>query len=515
MQMDEQKYPRIISDRKFDEWIKGCPLQIKEIIIKKNSESSAPVMKIITCPCGDYRVTEFSVETELFSGRRESLGKFVAHDLTSPESAETELPESGAETVYAVSKITKVKYLSGRDEHTWENTDGSAGQKLAPQEIYWQTDPLYEQIKRECAGVTDAKYKPDEQDGCWRCTCGQINLAESEKCGACRVERRWLREHLNPDYLAAHKEIDDKKSEKQIEREIRQRREGISDKAKVILILSGIVLVAVIIVLTFKLFVPSAKYSGAEKALEAGEYDKAISEFSALGSFRDSKDRLYDATYKKAQYITGIDDVYMTTSASEPWYSISEDGVLSFKKDKYTRSWNNFVIPDVVDGIIVRELERNFFLNCKEMTVVTISDCVEILGEQTFYNCEILHTINFGKNVREIGPRAFINCYALETLEIPDTVTSLGLRAFNNCTALQSVVLGKGITEIGSYQFSYCTSLKHITLKSPITAVGEYAFTECPSFEKTFCRFSKSEWTKPEVKEGNEAFESAEISFDN
>lgn len=55
--MDEQKYPRIISDRKFDEWIKGCPLQIKEIIIKKNSESSAPVMKIITCPCGDYRVT--------------------------------------------------------------------------------------------------------------------------------------------------------------------------------------------------------------------------------------------------------------------------------------------------------------------------------------------------------------------------------------------------------------------------------------------------------------------------
>ena len=91
--MDEQKYPRIISDRKFDEWIKGCPLQIKEIIIKKNSESSAPVMKIITCPCGDYSVTEFSVETELFSGRRESLGKFIAHDLSSPESAETELTD--------------------------------------------------------------------------------------------------------------------------------------------------------------------------------------------------------------------------------------------------------------------------------------------------------------------------------------------------------------------------------------------------------------------------------------
>ena len=40
--MDEQKYPRIISDRKFDEWIKGCPLQIKEIIIKKKSEILHP-----------------------------------------------------------------------------------------------------------------------------------------------------------------------------------------------------------------------------------------------------------------------------------------------------------------------------------------------------------------------------------------------------------------------------------------------------------------------------------------
>ena len=40
--MDEQKYPRIISGRKFDEWIKGCPLQIKEIIIKKKAKILHP-----------------------------------------------------------------------------------------------------------------------------------------------------------------------------------------------------------------------------------------------------------------------------------------------------------------------------------------------------------------------------------------------------------------------------------------------------------------------------------------
>ena len=511
--MEENKYPRIISDKKYEEWIDTCPLQIKEITISQTDENSDLIMKILTCPCGDFNIIDFSAEAELYSLRREHIGKISLDKLSSPESDSIRIEDKN--TVYTMPKITKVRYSKNGEEVEWNNSDNSCGSKLPNQEIFWQTDPLYEQIKRECAGITDAKFKPLEKDGFWICTCGQVNLHDSEKCGACHVSLEWLHEHLNPEYLNARKAVDDKKSEKQIKREIRQRREGISDKTKAILILSGFIVIIALIVLTFKLFIPSAKYSRAENALEAGEYDEAINAFSELGSFRDSTSRLSDATYKKAQYMTGIDNVYTTTSEKEPWYSIDENGVLSFKKDKYTGDWNNFVIPDVVDGVIVRELERNFFINCKELTVVTISDCVEVLGEQVFYNCELLHTINFGKNLTTIGQRAFINCYALESIEIPDTVTSLGIRAFNNCTALESVILGSGITEIGSYQFSFCTQLKKITLKSPISSIGEYAFTECNSFTKVYCRFSESEWTDPVIGEGNEIFDSAEISFNN
>ncbi len=511
--MEEKKYPRIISDKKYDEWINTCPLQIKEIIVEQADELSAPDIKVITCPCGDFEIIDFSMEAELYSLRKELIGRMHSEKLTSPESEPVKLDDKN--TVYAVGRLTEVRYTRSGEVVVWKNTDNRTGEKLPAQEIYWQTDPLYEQIKRECSGVTDAKFKPLEKDGYWICTCGQVNLHDSEKCGACHVSLEWLHEHLDTEYLGKRKIEDDKKSDKQIKREIKQRREGISDKTKAILILSALLAVVVLIVLVFKLFIPSAKYSGAEKALEAGEYDEAISAFSELDSFRDSKDRLSDATYKKAQFMTGIENVYTTTSVKEPWYSIDENGVLSFNKDKYTGNWDNFVIPDVVDGIIVRELERNFFINCKELTVVTISDCVEVLGEQVFYNCELLNTIYFGKNLKVIGQRAFINCYALENIEIPDTVTSLGIRAFNNCTSLESVILGSGITEIGSYQFSYCTKLRKITVKSPISEIGEYAFTECNSFETVFCRFGESEWTDPVIKEGNEIFETAKLSFNN
>lgn len=514
--MDEKKYPRIISKKAFSLWIPTCPLQVKEAVISQQSEGDLPSLKIITCPCGDYRIKCYSAEVELLNDRRETIASFEKDEISAPESQELRLDKANA--AYANIRIASVIYSAARDgksEKVWVNPDKSCGIRLPEQEIYWQTDPLYNQIKRECAGVTDAKYKPDEIDGGWRCACGQVNLNESELCGACRVPREWLKTHLAPEYLSSRKAEDEKKTEKAIEREIKHRREGISDKAKAILILSAAVLVIALAVLTIKLFIPSAKYSGADKALANGDYDAAISGFSDLGDFSDAKERLYDATYKKAQHMTGIEEVYMTTSREEPWYSIDENGVLSFKKDDYKGSWNNFVIPDVFDGVIVRELDRNFFLNCKELTVVTVSDCVEVMGEQTFYNCEILHTINFGKNVAEIGARAFINCYALESIEIPDTVTSLGLRAFNNCVKLKSAILGSGVKKIGSYQFSLCESLEKITLKSPITEIGEYAFSECVSLETIFCRFDESDWTEPTVGEGNEIYYSLEKSFGN
>ncbi len=507
---------KIISDRIQAEWIVSCPLQIKRVVISLKEGENLPQLSFTACTCGDFEIISYNATAEIISDRREVIGKLTLDNLTSSEIGEIPMSENRA--TFAKIIIDEVKYRSRDGEMHWKNENSGVsrlGIKLNEQEIFWQNDELYEQIKRECVGVVDAKYRPDEVNGGWRCACGQVNLSSSEKCGSCGVTKSWLREHLDEDYLKRRKAEDDVKSEKEIKREIKTRRNGISDRTKALLILSAFASIVACVVLTFTLFIPMIKYSSAERAVEAGEFDKAIEIFSDLGNFRDAPEKMYDASYSKAQYMTGIDDVYVTTSSKEPWFKIDDSGVLSFKKDDYTGSWDSFVIPDVVDGKIVCELERNFFLNCDELSSVYISDCVEIIGEQCFFNCTSLTDVYFGKNVSEIRARAFINCSSLLRLEIPDTVTTLGIRVFNNCTSLKNVIFGNGITKIGSYLFSMCEALGRITLGSPITAVEEFAFYECHSLEKIYCRFSENDWSEPTVGEGNEAWLNAEISFGN
>ncbi len=501
---------KILSDRAHREWIPSCPVQVKHTRVTSDGNNLS--LTVTSVPCGGFKLSGFTADIDYTGAKRQSVGHVENVSLSVGESSPLDVPF--ADAVYAAVTVRTVTYADGK---TWSNPGNTPGIPLPEQDIYWQTDPLYEAIRVECSGVTEPKYKPDALDGAWRCTCGQVNLDESPTCGACGCSLEWLNTHLDPAYLEERKkEIADKTEEEAIK--IKKKRErGVSDQVKMVAILAGFVAVVVLVILTFTLFIPSAKYSKAVRLADDGSFDESIAIFTELDNFRDAKAKVSDTNYRKAQAITGLDEVNMVSSAKESWYSITPDGILSFKKDEYEDhggTWEHFVIPDVVDNVVVRELDRNFFMNCKELEVVTISDCVEIIGEQTFYNCENLKTVHFGKNVTKILSRAFINCVSLTEMKIPDTVTTLGLRAFNNCIRLNKVVLGAGITEIGSYQFSLCVELERITLNSPITTVGEYAFSECEKFVKIHCRFDQSAWTEPTLETGNEAFANAEVIFE-
>ena len=508
--MSENETVKIVSDRPQKEWIPGCPVQVKQICVVRENDALSAV--ITSVPCGGFFVRNYTADIDYTGAKRQNVGRTEAVTLTVGESAPVDVPF--ADAVYAYVTVRSVTFADGK---TWTNESGTRGKILPEQDIYWQTDPLYNAIRVECSGVTDAKYKPDKADGAWRCACGQVNLDESGTCGACGCSLDWLNTHLDPAYLEERsREIADK-TEKEAVKIKKKRENRVSDTTKMVLIFAALGLVIALVVLTVTTFIPLGRYNKAVSLAADGEYDEAIAIFTDLGSFKDASAMAADTNYKKAQAITGLEEVNMTTSKKSPWFSITADGILSFKKDEYEDrggTWEHFIIPDVVDNVVVRELDRNFFMNCKELIAVTLSDCVEVVGEQCFYNCEKLEAVYFGKNVTTILPRAFINCYSLTEMEIPDTVTTLGLRAFNNCIKLNKVVLGSGITEIGSYQFSLCVELERITLKSPITSVGEFAFSECGKFVKIHCRFAESAWTEPAVSEGNEAFAAAEVLFE-
>lgn len=507
----------ILSDRQQKEWIPGCPIRIGRIKLEQIGESDTVTAEITVEVCGGFRIDNYTIDIEYSDSRRSLIGADRGVVQKPDENGVSErIPVRFDNAVYAFAIVRSAAYsMPSGEALSWTNDSDNRGIVLPDQEILWQTDPNYEAIHVECSGTTEPKYVYESlpEYGAWRCVCGHLNLDSSDKCGGCGCTRSWIGEHLSAENLSRVKTEIAGRNERDTERIIKKKQHEVTDRTKMILILAAFAAAALLIVLTFTTFIPLSKYSSAAKLVDRGEFDRAIQIYNELDGFRDSKNKASEAAYKKAQSITGLESVNMVYSASAPWFSITKDGVLSFKKDKYSGEWESFTVPDVVDGIVVRELDRNFFMNCDELVTAVISDCVEVIGEQCFYNCAMLENVQFGKSVQKIMPRAFINCTSLTELEIPDTVTYLGLRAFNNCVNLRKVVLGEGIGELSSYLFSMCFSLERITLKTPIKSVGEFAFSECGELQKIHCRFDEDEWIEPEVGEGNEAFTAAERYF--
>ncbi len=496
---------KIRSDKETHEWYPLCPCQVRKNTVYETD--GKVYLSVTTAILTAGRVSGLHVTIEPIDARRQPLAA-IHTTIALGQSAESTVPILLPDAAMYVHTVIDAVYDG--DRAIWERSDRAPAQ-LSEQTMLWQTDSLYAQLRRECEGIVDPVYQPDTIDGGWRCTCGQINLADRTDCCRCHGSRAWMESHFDRDYLAeknaAYVELEKKTPGKKVNYRNDKDR---ADRRKMLAILASFAAAIVLIVCTFTLIIPSVRYSKANTALANGDFDGAIAGFTELGSFRDAAARAVDATYQKARDMTGLDEVYLVTTDACPWFSITEDGILSLRKDDYTGSWEEFVIPDLVDGIIVRELDRNFFLNCKDLQTVVLSDCLEVLGEQTFYNCDALTEVRFGKNLKTISPRAFINCVSLTSITIPDSVEKIGLRAFNSCTALTDVTLGRGITELPSYLFSCCYKLRRVNCLGVITTIGDFAFSDCPTLEKLYVP-AGCDWNMVTIGSDNDDLSHAEI----
>ncbi|MFL2480565.1 MAG: leucine-rich repeat protein [Verrucomicrobiales bacterium] len=86
-----------------------------------------------------------------------------------------------------------------------------------------------------------------------------------------------------------------------------------------------------------------------------------------------------------------------------------------------------------------------------------------------------------GKTVTNIEKWAFLECTNLTSITIPDTVTSIDQSAFADCNSLTSITIGDGVTSIGSLVFNYCTSLASVTIPDSVTSIGSSVFANCTS----------------------------------
>ena len=217
------------------------------------------------------------------------------------------------------------------------------------------------------------------------------------------------------------------------------------------------------------------------------------------------------------QYVSNIEEVVLSKGngvmfsyylSSIPWYYskeklknvIIEEGIVNIIDRAFLncRNLTNITIPDSVTAIgeyafsgcsltsttipdRVTTIGKYAFAGCNSLTSITIPDSVTTIGERTFYNCKSLTSVIIGDGVTTIEDEVFYGCTGLTSVKIPDSVTSIKFGAFYDCGNLISVTIGDGVTAIGRYVFSKCYKLTSVTIGNSVTTIGGYAFEKCTS----------------------------------
>ncbi len=175
----------------------------------------------------------------------------------------------------------------------------------------------------------------------------------------------------------------------------------------------------------------------------------------------------------------------------------SIDGVLFTKNGKtlvrYPEGKKNesYVVPEGTTAIAAA------FLDCSNLTSVSIPEGTRSIGVMAFQNCTSLNTIVIPDGTFYIGERAFADCKSLNSVAIPGSVTSIEASTFAGCSSLSEVVVCEGVTSIKKSAFACCPSLKNVVLPSSVTSIGDSTFDERCTFE---CDFPKGSYAEEFVK---------------
>ena len=176
----------------------------------------------------------------------------------------------------------------------------------------------------------------------------------------------------------------------------------------------------------------------------------------------------------------------------------------------------------------IKEIPKEAFLGCTNLTTVEIGDGVEKIGDSVFSGCTSLKTVTIGDDVTKIGDTVFEGCSKLEELNVPKSVKETGKSLFKDCGSLKKIVFEGDLKKIDKDLFKNCNKLEEIeidgdvelieasvfeknkTLKTVkldgnVDEIGEDAFKACESLE-TF-ELNKKKKVK---KIGESAFEGCE-----
>ena len=173
------------------------------------------------------------------------------------------------------------------------------------------------------------------------------------------------------------------------------------------------------------------------------------------------------------------------------------------------------VLPSTLGGYPVEEIGREAFIDCTQITSVTLPETMRSIGERAFMNCTDMVRITIPESVCQFGMYAFSGCTSLQSITISGGVEFIPADMFLGCASLTEINVDKsnsayqsvdgvlfskdmetlkhypakktntsyavpdGVTLLDEYSFSGCANLQSVTIPGSVTVISDGVFTDC------------------------------------
>nr|WP_253197421.1 leucine-rich repeat protein [Clostridium algidicarnis] len=140
---------------------------------------------------------------------------------------------------------------------------------------------------------------------------------------------------------------------------------------------------------------------------------------------------------------------------------------------QYTGRETDVVIPDTIDGEIIKAIGDKVFFN-KKLTSIKIPNTVDSIGKQSFANNK-LTDIGLPQSLISMGIGAF-SMNELTSVTIPEGLKKIPDMAFSK-NKLTSVIISEGVTSIGMGSFTI-NELESLVIPDSVIFIDKIAFKQ-------------------------------------
>lgn len=112
--------------------------------------------------------------------------------------------------------------------------------------------------------------------------------------------------------------------------------------------------------------------------------------------------------------------------------------------DKYVGNETNVLIPSIIKGLKVKEVNNNCFYKNNDIQSINFND-VEYISQLSIVNCENLNNINFGTKCKNLLYNTVVNCPNLSHITLSTELEYINPYFTSECFNIKSITTNKNV----------------------------------------------------------------------